>query len=197
MLYDKLEAIKCPLVVGVDVAGLGKPRPKEAKFGLPKDRFGTSTDEASFVADANTVTEIRLPAALFAGREFVVDGRAAQPLGDRVVQVRIFADGAARAEVARMADARWDGVTPILASPTGAGYKRLCQGNADFRRVFPLFLCFPAVVPTDEVVSLKMFHREDEPLGRLFLDADQRRRLDRLWVEHRFISRQPEAENNY
>ncbi len=63
--------------------------------------------------------------------------------------------------------------------------------------MFPLFLCFPPVVPTDEVVSLKMFHREDEPLARLFLDAEQQRRLDHLWAEHRFISRQPMAENNY
>jgi hypothetical protein len=71
------------------------------------------------------------------------------------------------------------------------------RGYADFRRVFPLFLCFPQVVPTDEVVSLKMFHREDEPLMSLFLDAEQKRRLDQLWTEHRFISRQPVAENNY
>jgi hypothetical protein len=71
------------------------------------------------------------------------------------------------------------------------------RGYADFRRVFPLFLCFPPIVPTDEVVSLKMFHREDEPLIRLFLDAEQQRRLDRLWAEHRFISRQSVAENNY
>ena len=31
------------------------------------------------------------------------------------------------------------------------------------------------VVPTDEVVSLKMFHREDEPLEQLLLDAEQKR----------------------
>ena len=42
-----------------------------------------------------------------------------------------------------------------------------------------------------------MFHREDEPLVRLFLDDEQKRRLDRLWDEHRFISRQPVAENDY
>lgn len=74
---------------------------------------------------------------------------------------------------------------------------RLLAGYADFRRCFPLFVCFPAVIPNDEVVSLKMFHREDEPLRELFLDAEQTRRLDRLWTEHRFLSRQPVAENNY
>jgi hypothetical protein len=85
----------------------------------------------------------------------------------------------------------------VLASPDSPGYRRLVQGHADFRRVFPLFLCFPRVVPTDEVVSLKMFHREDEPLVRLFLDEEEARRVDRLWAEHRFISRQPVTENDY
>ncbi len=74
---------------------------------------------------------------------------------------------------------------------------RLLAGYADFRRCFPLFVCFPGVIPNDEVVSLKMFHREDEPLRELFLDAEQTRRLDRLWTEHRFLSRQPVAENTY
>jgi hypothetical protein len=40
------------------------------------------------------------------------------------------------------------------------------------------------------------YHREDEPLVRLFLDDDRTRRLDRLWDEHRFISQQPVAEND-
>ena len=60
-----------------------------------------------------------------------------------------------------------------------------------------MFICFPQVVPTDEVVTLKMFHREDEPLIRLFLDDEQTRTLDRLWVEQRFVSRQPVAEWDY
>src|SRR5207249_998411 len=60
-----------------------------------------------------------------------------------------------------------------------------------------LFVCFPQVVPTDEVVTLKMFHREDEPLVRLFLSDEEARRLDRMWAEHRFVSRQPAAEYDY
>lgn len=84
---------------------------------------------------------------------------------------------------------------PAVKPVPGQNHPR--RGHADFRCLFPLFLCFPQVIPTDEVVCLKMFHREDEPLARLFLDAEQKCRLDRLWAEHRFISRQPVAENNY
>jgi len=75
--------------------------------------------------------------------------------------------------------------------------KLLKQAYADFRRCFPMFICFTQVIPTDEVVSLKMFHREDEPLERLFLNDEQKRRIDRLWDEHRFISQQPVAEHKY
>ena len=92
-------------------------------------------------------------------------------------------------------DTRWDG--PVLAAPDGPAYRQLVRGHDAFRRVFPLFVCFPPVVPTDEVVTLKMFHREDEPLVRLFLDEQQARRLDRMWAEHRFVSRQPVAEYDY
>jgi hypothetical protein len=185
VLYDKLVAMQGPLFIGVDVAKLAKARSKEAHYGLAKDRF---TADGNLVAAADSVIEVRLPAALFVGREFVVEGKLNTP-GDRVVQFQVLTTAPSVAH--------WDGVSPVAASADGAGYKRLLQGNADFRRVFPLFLCFPQVVPNDEVVSLKMFHREDEPLVRLFLDAEQERRLDRLWAEHRFISRQPAAENDY
>jgi hypothetical protein len=86
---------------------------------------------------------------------------------------------------------------PVMVVPDGEAYDQLLQGSADFRRSFPWYICFANVVPTDEVVCLKMYHREDEPLIRLFLDDEQKRRLDRLWDEHRFISQQSVAENNY
>lgn len=71
------------------------------------------------------------------------------------------------------------------------------EGFAEFRQVFPMFLCMANVVPNDEVVTLKMFHREDEPLERLFLSDADKREVDRLWREQRFISRQQIAENDY
>ena len=81
---------------------------------------------------------------------------------------------------------------PVETQPSGgAATKQLLQGYADFRRCFPQFVCFPQIIPTDEVVCLKLYHREDEPLMRLFLDEEQGRRLDRLWEEHRFITQWP------
>ena len=126
------------------------------EFGLPKESF---TAEGHLTGAS---VPIRLPASLFRDREFVVDCKP-DAVGDRAVQFQV------------------NGKSAVVAAANGASYKKLLAGHAAFRQVFPLFLCFPAVVPVDEVVSLKMFHREDEPLERLFLDAEQKARLDKLW----------------
>jgi len=196
ILYDNLVSPDSAVLKGVELARFVKPRPKGPSYGLAKERFGRHSDgkpveAASFVAAANTVTEVRLPAALFRDREFVVEGKLDAPPGERVVQFQV------RGTDLKSVLLPWDGKSPVVASPTGAAFKQLLQGHADFRRYFPWFICFPNVVPTDEVVSLKMFHREDEALERLLLDDEQKRRIDHLWNEHRFISQQPVTENNY
>jgi hypothetical protein len=192
LLYDSLVSVESPLFRGLEPGKLAKARPRTTAYGLAKEKFGRHpegkpADEASLVVEADTVTEIRLPAALFRDREFVVEGELDGAAPDRAVQFRVL--------TAR--DAPWDGKSPVVASPTGPGYKQLLQGCAEFRTCFPLFVCFPRVIPDDEVVCLKMYHREDEPLARLFLDDGQKRTLDRLWDEHLFISRQPVEENKY
>ena len=186
VLFDNLVSGDGPLLKNLDLSRFHKPRPKGAEFGLAKERF---TPDGGLADATGAALEIRLPAELFREREFVAEGKLEGAAGDRAVrfQAGIAAPGAVR----------WDGKSAVVAAANGAGYKKLLEGHAEFRRCFPMFLCFPAVVPVDEVVSLKMFHREDEPLERLFLDADQKQRLDKLWAEHRFVSRQPTAENDY
>jgi mono/diheme cytochrome c family protein len=183
VLYDNLVSVESTLFAGVDVAKFAKPQ-AASSFGLSKEKFA----DANLVAKANEVIEVKLPAALFAGRELVVDAKLGGPAGDRLVRVAVSTTKLAPG-------VRWDG--PLVGSATSDAYKRVVAGNAEFRKVFPLFVCFPQVVPTDEVVTLKMFHREDEPLVRLFLDDEQTRTLDRLWSEQRFVSRQPVAEYDY
>ena len=185
ILYDNLLSAESPLFQGVDLSRLLKVKPDPNRYGLEKERF----KEANVVAPANGILEIKLPAALFREREFVVEARL-DVNAERAVQ---FAVSSTRPGP----EARWDGKTPIVAPPNSPAHKQVLQGFADFRRCFPTFICFPQVIPTDEVVSLKMYHREDDDLARLFLDDEQKRRLDRLWVEHRFVSRQPIMENEY
>jgi Protein of unknown function (DUF1592)/Protein of unknown function (DUF1588)/Protein of unknown function (DUF1587)/Protein of unknown function (DUF1585)/Protein of unknown function (DUF1595) len=189
ILFDNLVVFDGPLLRGLDLARLGKPRSDARQFAIPNDRFGKSpADDASVAVPPNSVTEVRLPAALFRGREFVVDVRADDP--DRVTLFQVVTTPPG-------IDARWDGKTQVVASKNGVAYRRLLDGLTEFRNCFPQFICFPEVIPTDEAVSLKMFHREDEPLIQLFLNDEQTRQINRLWDEQRFISRQPVAENAY
>jgi hypothetical protein len=193
ILYDNFVSTEGVLLKGLPP--YTKAQPKDTSYAIESKRFGRDPDgkpveEASLVVAANAVTEVRLPAPLFYDREFVVEGKLDATVADRVVQFQVLT-------AAPAPNARWDGTSPVVASSTGASYKQLLQGYEDFRRCFPQFICLPRVIPDDEVVCLKMYHREDEPLERLFLDEDQKRRIDHLWDEHRFISQQPVAENNY
>ncbi|QOV87605.1 DUF1592 domain-containing protein [Humisphaera borealis] len=80
---------------------------------------------------------------------------------------------------------------PILAHDASAAAKRLAAAFDDFRRVFPVALCYTKIVPVDEVVTLTLFYREDDQLRRLMLDDEQSAALDRMWSELRFVSESP------
>jgi hypothetical protein len=80
LLYDALVRADGPLFKGIDPVPLGKPRTGSTTYGLPADRFGTSPggqpmEAGSLAVPMNAVTEIKLPAALFQGRELVVEGK--------------------------------------------------------------------------------------------------------------------------
>src|SRR5262249_10243444 len=76
----------------------------------------------------------------------------------------------------------------VLLSEQSQIRQRFELAFADFRQIFPAALCYTKIVPVDEVVTLTLFYREDEPLRRLMLDEAETRRLDRLWEELHFIS---------
>lgn len=186
-LFDNLLAIDGPLFQGIAPRRLSKPASTASNYGLPKDRYNS---DASLVVDANSVTAIRLPSALVQGRELVIEGKLEKPDPKRVVQFQVLTSPPTPY-------ATWDGKTPVVAVAGGKGYSQLLQGYNEFRQVFPLFLCYPQVIPNDEAVSLKMFHREDDALNRLFLEPQQIKELDHWWEAHRYISRQAVAEHAY
>ncbi len=193
ILYDNLVSTDGPLLQGLDLSALSKGQAKPPRYGLEKERFGRHplgkpAEEASLVVPLNEVIEVRLPAALFRDREFVVDGKLDADAAEGIVQLQVLT-------TPPTPNARWDGNSQFVASPNSAAAKKLQQGFADFRSCFPTFICFPQIIPTDEVVCLKLYHREDEPLLRLFLDDEQTRRLNRLWEEQRFISQWPVTEH--
>lgn len=146
---------------------------------------GGAIDAASLGVKAPAVVEVALPADLAEGCEFVTSGRLApSPTGGSVqLAVSTGAPGP-RPEP--------DPARPVVVD--GPARERFEAAFDTFRRMFPPALCYAKVVPVDEVITLTLFHREDDGLKRLVLDDAQAARLDRLWAELRFVSQDALAE---
>jgi hypothetical protein len=78
--------------------------------------------------------------------------------------------------------------SPILVAESSEARKRVEAQLDEFRQLFPAALCYTKIVPVDEVVTVVLFHREDEHLQRLMLDDVQLAKLNRLWDELHYVS---------
>lgn len=180
-----------------------------ALFGSHPD--GGAIDTANLCVKAPVVLEVRLPADLIEGAQFVATGTLHSPSGDKgsaqfLVTTTRPEDGPAGAgagasglKVAGKTETvvsgpwtsnnlRLEHTTPIIVKSGGAARDAILGSFSEFRKWFPAALCYTKIVPVDEVVTLTLFHREDEPLVRLMLAEEEAGRLDRLWRELRFVS---------
>ena len=166
---------------------------------------GRSTDAASVAVRAPSVITIRVPASL-AGRELVTTA-SLDPAkgGEGSVQAEVVGgtpsarSGLLAAEVSIKfehvnigADKRTVSYRhPVLVAEKSQARKRFEAAMGDFRNLFPAALCYTQIVPVDELLTLTLLYREDDHLARLMLSDDQEARLDRLWDELRYVSREP------
>ncbi len=188
LLHRQLASLRGPLLDSGLAAKPGAPEAAGGHWGLDPSLFGTqaggpAVDATSLSARAPWIAEIRLPADLAEGCEFVTTGILA-PAGN--------SEGCAQLRVtATKPDSlkRLHPETAILAAQGGNGSKRVEDAFEEFRQCFPAAICYNRIVPVDEVITLTLFHREDDQLCRLMLEPEQKARLDRLWEELRFISR--------
>ena len=165
--------------------------------------FDSKTEATAIGAKAPSVIEVKIPAALANGTEFVVTGKLASKTGS--VQMRVLTEkpDAEQSLVAGKSESalkkgQWSDnnlVTqysaPIIVNDGSEARRRFEAAFDEFRALFPIALCYERIVPVDEVVTLTLFHREDEPLKGLMLDDAESRELDRLWDELRFVSEWP------
>jgi hypothetical protein len=177
-------------------------------YGLDPALFGKHPKSGEVAATslcvlAPSVVEVRLPSSLIAGAEFVTTGRLhAATAAEGSVQMQVLTTKPAVASGLRATSVTsaqeggaWNSSkppmmfdAPILVSNDSAARRRFEAAFDDFRALFPAALCYTKIVPVDEVVTLTLFHREDEPLRRLILDEAQSAELDRLWGELHFVS---------
>ena len=185
------------------------------EFGLDPQLFGRHPDGSAapsehLVVQAPAVIEIKLPASLAAGAEFavagrlhdsqsragsvqllVLDSRAKSQMGAEIDNLRGFV-AAGKSATASNPSATSNGVllpgVPIVVRKGSQAEARVRKSFDDFRRLFPAAMCHARIVPVDEVVTLLLFHREDEHLARLMLSDAEQARLDRLWDELHYVS---------
>ena len=173
----------------------GSPSP----YGVERSKF----TGADLNVQAPSLIEVRLPASLVDGAEFVVTGRLRSAEGSVQMQVlttkpeKLSGIVASRAETAQATglwsdnNLRTQHSTPVIVNDGSAVRGRFEAAFDEFRALFPVALCYTKIVPVDEVVTLTLFYREDEHLKRLMLDEAQSAELDRLWDELRFVSEAP------
>ena len=178
VLYDLLQSL--PVTVDID---------KLLENVVPDERFGkhpqnAPVSSADLVVEAPSITEVRVPAELAAGRRLVVVGQLDSKHG---------AEGSVQLQVG-FAKPNIDGTSselPFVVTYASNARRRLEASFDEFRELFPVALCYAKIVPVDEVVTLTLFYREDEPLCRLMLDVEQAEQLNRFWDELEFVSQEP------
>lgn len=180
VLYRQLAALGGPLLRGMLASPAeGKPD-AETPFGKHPD--GTALDSTSLAMRAPSVVTITLPGELVAGCDLVTTGTLDKGSGgEGSVQLQVVLGKPAKPPLLQPGPA-------VVVQEGTAARRRVEAAFEEFRQLFPAALCYTRIVPVDEVVTLTLFHREDDHLARLMLDDQQRARLERLWNELHFVS---------
>ena len=196
-LYRQLASLGGPLFGAVrkaaasekgdDAASEDDANENAPKWGLDRKLFGrrpdgAPIDAANLCVHAPAIIEIRLPADLGEGCEFVATA---------TLEGEIGAEGAVQVQAATTRPelgAAPHPELPIIALEGSQARQRIASALDVFRGVFPAALCYTRIVPVDEVVTLTLYYREDDQLRRLVLDDAQTAALDRLWDELHYVS---------
>jgi hypothetical protein len=214
VLYRQLTSLNGPLLSSI----LRNTTSAEAKqsgmtsadtsYGLDPALFGkhpngTKVNATSLCVRAPSVIELRLPADLVEGCEFVATGALHKETGaEGSVQMQVLttkpagSPGLAAGVVSEQGGkSTWsDGERPVVSdSPIivtdGSVARKRIEGALDaFRQLFPAALCYTKIVPVDEVVTLTLYYREDDALRRLMLDEKETAQLEQLWAELHYTS---------
>jgi hypothetical protein len=188
-LRERLLDWKGPLDwVAVAATAQAEVNGEASTYGLDPERFGRQPrhpdlDDADLCVSSAEIVEVRLPANLAAGAEFVATAVLAADDGQSAAaQLHVLFDRPKRLFYSPDA--------PILVNDDEA--RQNAEAALDeFRNLFPPALCYERIVPVDEVVTLTLFYREDDLLKRLMLTREQSAELDRLWDELYYVSQEP------
>lgn len=152
---------------------------KVTDYGIDPTIVAPGSGEQNLVLQAPSAAKVFIPKQLGTGEvvaECVLDERS----GEASVQVQLV-KGA-------YTDQGLSPEAPILTRDGSRARETLITSYDQFRELFPAAMCHARIVPVDEVVTLILYHREDEHLCRLMLSGEEQARLDQLWRELRYGS---------
>ena len=189
VLSNEEESLLTGLLSAAAATPGGQAAAYDAALGIDVSLFGKTPeggpiDQESLGSKAGQVIEIRLPKTVAAGSEFAVDAELAEASANSTVQFQVTTnpppETAAFPEI------------PFVTLPDSQSRQELEAMCGEFRELFPVALCYLQVVPVDEVISMVLHYREDEPLVRLMLSDLEKEELNRLWEELAFVSHEPQ-----
>lgn len=148
---------------------------------LPAEITGDAKRESVF-AKSDEVLEYSIPTRLVRGGEFLVEGTLDPTTGtEAAAQFQLTSN--------KPAEKTGPSINALFVTLPGSPARaKIEKSYDDFRSFFPAAMCYARIVPVDEVVTLVLYHREDEQLARLMLTEAEIERLNRLWEELRFVS---------
>lgn len=191
VLHQQLTSLSGPLlsaarnavvaeVAGQAAGGAGGVDP--SLFG--KRSNGQTIDPLDLCVRAPSTIEVRIPAELVNGCEFVTAGR---------VHPDSSIDGSVQLQVTTSPPPRGDLLPsiPVVVAGESKAKRRFESAFAEMRQLFPAALCYYRIVPVDEAVTLNLYFREDSHLARLMLDDALTAHIDELWRELFYVSQEP------
>ncbi len=219
VLHRQLTSLNGPLLAAIlrgtrtETASTSSPQDQSlatsaaTSWGLDPAIFGkhpggAAVDAKNLCVRAPSIIEVRLPADLAEGCEFVATTTLHKETArEGSVQMQVLTAkpsgfGLTAGVVSEQGGkSTWsDGErpvvsdSPILVTDGSAARKRIEAALDEFRQLFPAALCYTKIVPVDEVVTLTLYYREDDALRRLMLDEKEAARLERLWAELHYVS---------
>ena len=174
LLQRQLHSFRIP----INLPNLLKDLKAGGQFG--HHPLGHTTDASNLIVKAPDIVEFRIPAQLAKGRELV---------GTVELDSEVGLEGSVKVDVGSSKSGASD--TPILVREGSSTHERVESQFRSFVDLFPPALCYAKIVPVDEVVTLTLFHREDDHLRRLMLDDNQAAELDQLWDELSYVAQEP------
>lgn len=216
LLYSRITALDGPFLRDIDLAAAGRqveswrsepstdsgPGISNGLDGIEFGRRpgGQPLDEASLLVDGSTRIRVEVPRRIAQAYNFVAEAALDSSLGKAgSVQVHAGLEVPQSTQGLVPPVGANDAHPEANANPEPARYPvivgndatrgRFREAFAAFRKWFPPAMCYSQIVPVDEGITISLFHREDKALSRLVLEEEEKRALDRLWHELRYVSR--------